>query len=94
MRPWLLRRCRSRPRRADVAPLVALEVRNMASGHDVRRITAAIRRTDPAAKVSVRLHLRLVRIDGGAAGAQELLAAVQAAGYDAAVLDSDNVTKW
>lgn len=66
----------------------------MTSGDDVRRVTRAINAVDGAARVSVRLHLQLVRVVGARVSSASLVAAVAAAGYDAVLLDSDSVTKW
>jgi len=61
--------------------MIAFEVNDMTCGHCVSAITQAVKRADPAAKVSVDLATRRVEIHASAADGAALQAAIQGAGY-------------
>lgn len=67
--------------------MIELEVKDMTCGHCVRAVTDSIRALDPQANVRVELERGRVAVEGKP-GAAELIAAVQAAGYPAAVASS------
>ncbi len=59
-----------------------LKVENMTCGHCVSRVTEAVKSVDPAAKVTVDLPSKLVRIDS-VKNIEDLSAAMEEAGYPA-----------
>ncbi len=61
--------------------MLRFEVPDMTCGHCVKAITQAVQAADPHARVQVDLAQHQVQIDGGAADAPALLAAISDAGY-------------
>jgi len=61
--------------------MFAFKVPDMTCGHCVKTITAAVMAIDGRARVEVDLNQRLVSVEGGAAAAAQIQAAIEEAGY-------------
>ncbi len=61
--------------------MIAFEVNDMSCGHCVSTITQAVKAVDAGAHVEIDLAARRVQIEPAQAGADELRAAIQEAGY-------------
>lgn len=61
--------------------MISFQVNDMTCGHCVGRITQALKAEDATAAVRIDLAAHRVDIEPGRAGAAELSAAIQAAGY-------------
>lgn len=64
--------------------MIELDVKEMTCGHCVRSVTEAVKSIDPQASVQVDLERGRVSVDGTPSEG-ELIAALQEAGYPAAV---------
>jgi copper chaperone len=62
--------------------MLELDVTGMTCGHCVRTVTEAIKAVDPKAEVQVDLGSKRVRVQGQSS-AEELIRALDAAGYPA-----------
>ncbi len=63
--------------------MVTFQVNDMTCGHCVGTITKAVKAVDPNAQVNIDLAKHLVEIESTGAGATQLGAAINSAGYTA-----------
>lgn len=69
--------------------MLAYQVQGMTCGHCAHAITQAVLSLDPAAQVKVNLDRHSVHIESETAQDEALRQAIQAAGYDAVLIQTD-----